>query len=140
METLRYNKHYEYPQNIFEIGTVFRLNEDFDTGVEEHERLAIAYCGNDANFTKIKQLFDVIMEALDLRYDVLDTEHASFIKGRVGRIALNSEKIAYLGEIHPQVLLNWSLEMPVAVLELNITELFRIMRFPEESRIESRAE
>jgi len=45
METLKYNKHYEYPQNIFEIGTIFRINEDFETRTAESERLAIAYCG-----------------------------------------------------------------------------------------------
>jgi phenylalanyl-tRNA synthetase beta chain len=27
METLRNNKHYDYPQNIFEIGTVFKIDE-----------------------------------------------------------------------------------------------------------------
>ena len=130
METLKYNKHYEYPQNIFELGTVFRLNDDFDTRVQESERIAIAFCGNDANFTRIKQALDALMEALDLKYELSDSDHTSFIKGRVGRVSVSNEKIAYIGEIHPQVLMNWSLEMPVAVLELNITDLFRIMRFP----------
>jgi phenylalanyl-tRNA synthetase beta chain len=136
METLSYNKHYEYPQNIFEIGTVFTHNESYDTKVQEQEHLAVALCGNDANFTKIRQVFDVIMDALDLKYSVVDTDHSSFIKGRVGRIVLNDEKIAYVGELHPQVLLNWSLEMPVAVLELNISDLFRIMKFPADSQTE----
>jgi len=72
-----------------------------------------------------------LMESLDIKYEVLDTEHTSFIKGRVGRIALGQEKIAFIGELHPQVLLNWSIEMPVSVLELNITELYRLMNFPE---------
>jgi len=131
METLKYNKHYEYPQNIFEIGTIFRINEDFETRTAESERLAIAYCGSDANFTKIKQLLDIIMDALGMKYEILDTEHSSFIKGRVGRVTVNNEKIAYVGELHPQVLLNWQLEMPVSVLEINVTELFRTMHFPE---------
>ena len=132
METLKYNKHYEYPQNIFEIGTVFRLNDDYDTGVQETERLAVGFCGSDANFTKIKQVLDTMMDALDLKYDVAETEHTSFIKGRVARVNVNDSKIAYLGELHPQVLMNWQLEMPVSVMELNITELFRAMHMPEE--------
>ena len=136
METLRYNKHYDYPQNIFEIGTVFRINDSYETQVQETERVAIALCGNDANYTKIKQVLDTLMEALDLKFTVLESEHGAFIKGRVGRVVVNDEKIAYIGEIHPQVLLNWSIEMPVAVLELNITDLFRIMHFPQEVSIE----
>jgi phenylalanyl-tRNA synthetase beta chain len=132
METLRYNKHYEYPQNIFEIGTVFKLDDSYDTGVKETDRLAIGLCGSDANFTKIKQILDVIAEALELKYDLTETEHGSFIKGRVARVLLSNSKIAYVGELHPQVLMNWGIEMPVAVLELNVTELFNLMNFPND--------
>ncbi len=127
METLKYNKHYDYPQNIFEIGTVFKLDSAFETGVHETERLGIALCGNDANFTKIKQILDVICEALNIKYDITDSDHGSFIKGRTGRVVVNNAKIAYIGEIHPQVLMNWAIDMPVAVLEINITELFNVM-------------
>ena len=130
METLRYNKHYDYPQNIFEIGTVFKLDPAYDTGVHEDDRLGIALCGNDANFTRIKQLLDILCEALNVKYDLTDTEHTSFIKGRVGRVIINNSKIAYIGEVHPQVLANWTIDMPVAVIELNITELFRTMNAP----------
>ena len=44
--------------------------------------------------------------------------------------------MAYVGELHPQVLLNWSLDMPVAVLELNISDLLRIMKFPTDIHLE----
>jgi phenylalanyl-tRNA synthetase beta chain len=127
LETLRYNKHYDYPQNIFEVGTVFRLDDSQDTGIHETDRLGIALCGNDANFTKIKQVLDVIAESLNITYILADTEHASFINGRAGRVVVNNSKVAYIGEIHPQVLSNWSIDMPVAALELNVTELFRIL-------------
>jgi phenylalanyl-tRNA synthetase beta chain len=127
METLKYNKHYDYPQNIFEIGTVFRIDESQDTGIHETDRLGIVLCGNDANFTKIKQILDIIFEALNIKYELADTDHNSFIKGRSGRVIANGSKIAYIGEVHPQVLSNWTIDMPVAALEINITELFRAM-------------
>lgn len=132
METLKNNKHYDYPQNIFEIGTVFKINNAFETNVQEQERLAIAFCGNDANFTKAKQALEVLMDSLDVKYSIIDTEHTSFIKGRVGRVLVNDEKIAILGEIHPQILSNWYIEMPISVIELNITELFRILHIYDE--------
>ena len=132
LETLKNNKHYDYPQNIFESGIVFKLDDSFDTGVHETERICVALCGNDANFTKIKQVLDVITEALNIKYDITDTEHSSFIKGRVGRVVVDGSKIAYIGEVHPQVLCNWALEMPVAVLEINVTELFRTMHLSNE--------
>ena len=46
---------------------------------------------------------------------------------RVGRAIVKGRKVAYLGEVHPQVLENWGLEMPVAALELNLSELFEII-------------
>jgi phenylalanyl-tRNA synthetase beta chain len=130
METLKYNKQYDYPQNIFEIGTVFKTDDSYDTNVQESERLGILLCGHDANFTKIKQVLDIIAEALNIKYDLTDTEHGSFIQGRAGRVIVNGSKIAYIGELHPQVLSNWTIEMPVGVLEINITELFRTMNHP----------
>jgi len=132
METLKYNKQYDYPQNIFEIGTIFKLDDSYDTSVQESDRLGILLCGNDANFTKIKQVLDVLVEALNVKYDITDTEHGSFIKGRVGRVLVNNAKVAYIGELHPQVLSNWTIDMPVAALEINITELFRTIHAPVE--------
>jgi phenylalanyl-tRNA synthetase beta chain len=41
MEILSSNKHYEYPQKIFTIGTIFKENNKFDTNIEENERLAV---------------------------------------------------------------------------------------------------
>ncbi len=140
IETLKLNKHYDYPQNIYEIGTIFKLDESYDTSVQESERLGIALCGHDANFTKIKQILDVLAEALNIKYEVTDTEHGSFIKGRAGRVLVNGSKIAYVGEVHPQVLSNWSLEMPVAALEINVTELFRTMHNPAEKSTEDKEE
>jgi phenylalanyl-tRNA synthetase beta chain len=127
METLKYNKHYDYPQNIFEMGTVFRIDDSQDIGLHEVERLGIVFCGNDANFTKAKQVLDNISDALSIKYDLSDTDHGSFIKGRSGRMIVNGSKIAYIGEMHPQVLSNWTIDMPVAAIEINVTELFRLL-------------
>ncbi|MGV8141575.1 MAG: phenylalanine--tRNA ligase subunit beta [Candidatus Woesearchaeota archaeon] len=140
METLRNNKHYDYPQNIFEIGTVFKIDEHQDTGVHETDRLGIALCGNDANFTKIKQVLDVISEALNIKYELTDTEHTSLIKGRNARVIVNDTKIAYIGEMHPQVLSNWTIDMPVAMLEINVTELFRLLYHTNGSSVEEKIE
>ncbi len=64
---------------------------------------------------------------LGFEYRIEDTEHPSFIKGRVGRVVVNDKKLAYIGEISPEVITNWELEMPVAALELNLTELYELI-------------
>jgi phenylalanyl-tRNA synthetase beta chain len=128
MQVLKENKHHESPQNIFEIGTIFKKNEDFETNVEETQRLAVLLCAKDSDFTKIKQVLDALMSILELKYHIEDVAHNSFIPGRVARVSLNNKKVAYLGELHPKILENFGLEMPVAALELNISELFDIVK------------
>ena len=40
MQTLQENTHNEYPQHIFESGTVFSIDDTPDTGVKEQSRIA----------------------------------------------------------------------------------------------------
>jgi phenylalanyl-tRNA synthetase beta chain len=118
LEVLKNNKQYDYPQKIFEAGNVFTPKEKI--------RLGVLLAGSKITFTDIKQILDVIFSALDMEYDTKEVEHDSFIYGRVGRIYYKGKNIAYIGEISPQVLENFSLEVPIAALELNLTELFKL--------------
>ncbi|MBI4158857.1 phenylalanine--tRNA ligase subunit beta [Candidatus Woesearchaeota archaeon] len=117
LEILSRNKRYEYPQNIFEIGTVF------DEDIKEHESLCIVKSEKEVNFTKIKQVLDALMSSLDIHYKIEEISYPWFIEGRAGEIIVNNKKIGMLGELNPEVLINWNLEMPASVLEFNINEL-----------------
>lgn len=124
MEVFSKNKHVEFPQKIFEEGLVnSRKNEE----VNECSRIAVASSHEGANYTEMRQVLDYILKCLGLHYDIEEAEHNSFIEGRVGRAIVKGKKVAYLGEINPQVLSNWGLEMPVVALELNLSELFEVM-------------
>ena len=127
LEVLKNNKHYEYPQKIFDIGAIFRKDGKEETGVAENYRLGVALCAEDADFTKIRQVLDYLMRNMDKKYEVVDVEHDSFIAGRIGRVIVDGKKVAYIGEVSPAVLANWELEVPTAVFELNLTELFSVM-------------
>ena len=127
MDVLKFNKNREFPQKIFEMGICFKENKEKETGVEEFTRLAVLISHTKSNFTEIKQVLDYLFKMLGLEYKTEDTEHTSFIKGRVGRVVVNEKKLAYIGEISPEVITNWELEMPVAALELNLTELFELI-------------
>jgi phenylalanyl-tRNA synthetase beta chain len=124
LEVLKNNKHHEYPQRIFTIGTIFKANNKKETNIEENERLAVAIADEKTDYTEIKQILDYLLRMLNIRYEIEETEHASFIPGRVARIKVGNEKVAYIGELNPKVISNWELEMPVTAFELNLTELF----------------
>jgi len=128
LHVLRNNKHNEYPQKIFEIGDTFKKNPQRETNVEENSRLAVLLCHKKSDYTEIKQILDSLLTSLQLKCTIEETEHSSFIPGRVARISVNNKKIAYIGEIHPSVLLNFTIEMPVSAFELNLTELYKIIK------------
>ncbi len=124
LEVFRNNKHHDYPQKIFGTGTVFKKNTKEETNIEEHERLAVALCSDSADYTQIRQMLDYLMASIGVKYSINETEHDSFIPGRVARVSVKNKNVAYIGEISPDVLVNFNLEMPAAVFELNLTELF----------------
>ena len=127
MNVFKNNKHYEYPQKIFDMGVVFKKNNKTETNAEEFTRIAVATSHNNAEYTEVKQVIDYLFRMLEVEYKIEDYEHESFIPGRVGRVIVNNKKIALIGEVQPKVLENFELNMPVACFELNLTELFNII-------------
>ncbi|MBR9692390.1 phenylalanine--tRNA ligase subunit beta [Candidatus Woesearchaeota archaeon] len=124
IETLQRNKQYEYPQSFFEIGRVFSKGKT-ETGVKEQVRVSVVLCGEKADYTAIRQVLDDLLDKLNLRKDYKAAEHNSFIPGRVARVSVDGEGVAYIGEVHPEVLANFEITMPVAAFELNLTELHK---------------
>lgn len=127
LRILSKNKDNEYPQNIFEIGKVFSLDEKEDketeTQIQEKTNLIIAL--TPGNFTEAKQHLEYLFKILNLNYKLEETIRYGLIDGRTGKILLNgSKEIGYLGEVHPNTIRNWNLKMPLAVIELNLDEVF----------------
>ncbi len=127
MQILSENKHNDYPQRLFEMGFVFKKSKKTETKTEENIRLATVICEAKTDFTQIKQVFDVLMKTLNLKYKMKETEHNSFIVGRVARVSVKNKDVAYIGEMHPKIIENFGLEFPVTAFELNLTELFELL-------------
>ncbi len=128
LELLSNNTHHDYPQKIFEVGDCALPSEDAQKGLEEAKRLAYVTAHPTANFTEMKSILESLMTNLGLSSTILDIEHASFIQGRVGALAVKGEDVGLIGEIHPEVLEAWKLEMPATALELDLTKLRRHLR------------
>ncbi len=129
VDTLGRNKRHEYPQTIFEIGKVFtKSREKTETGVNEMFRIAAAVSGEEADYTRIRQLLDSLFASFGVTPTYKETEHASFIPGRVARVSVAGVDVAYCGELDPKVLDANKLGMPTAVFELNLTVLYDVLR------------
>ncbi len=121
MEAFSKNMHVNFPQKIFEEGLVNARKAESAT---EYNRIAIASSHDKVDYTQMRQVLEYLLKCFGLHCDIEEAEHGSFIEGRCARAIVKGKKVAYLGEISPVVLENWGLEMPVAALELNLSELF----------------
>jgi phenylalanyl-tRNA synthetase beta chain len=125
LEFLSYNLHVEYPQKVFELATVTVLDEKTETRTRDVHTLAAVISHANASFTEAKSALDALLTNLGLRWQIKETEHPSFIEGRVGKVIINRTEVGILGEIHPKVLETWTLENPVAAFEVNMDRIGR---------------
>ncbi len=107
----------EYPQRIFEVGRVFGKE------LTESEHLAAAV--TPGNFTELKQIIEYLSKMVDKKIKLEEpTEFpAYFIEGRCAEIKLEEKSIGFIGEIHPKILKNWKIKMPVALFEIDLGEI-----------------
>lgn len=122
LKILSENVDSEYPQSIFEIGKVFNLNKE---KIIETEKLAVAI--TPGNFTQTKQIIEYLFNMMNLKVELKETENTPnhFIDGRCAEIIIDEKTIGHIGEIHPKILRNWKIKMPVALCEINLEDIFK---------------
>ena len=103
LKTLTQNQHRDYPQNLFEIGTVFLNDTDAEYSIDEKQFLAITLCDERADFTAIRQIIDTLTQLLELEITVQEVSHPSMIEGRSAAAYVGKTKIATFGELSPLV-------------------------------------
>lgn len=126
MEFLANNTHVEYPQRLYEAGDCTVWNLTVSNRTKDVRRLACVSAHSRANFTEIKSVLEPLMMNLGFEFTLRPATNPSFLEGRVGTILIGDQEVGVIGEVHPQVIENWKLENPVAAMELDISELFRI--------------
>jgi len=125
LETLLNNRSEEKPIRIFEVGDIILLDNREETGAKREIHLSAATYHENADFTEIRSTLDFIMTSLGYNkdYEVKSEKNPSYIDGRFGKIYLKNSIIGEIGELNPEVLLNFKLEFPVAALEINFQHL-----------------
>jgi len=123
MMVLENNTHRRYPQDLAEIGLVAGLDDGRNTGVSEYRTVAGALARTDASYEDAKARLQAIAEAFGKDLATPATDHPSFIGGRAADIMLDGETVGVVGEVHPTVLVEHDLELPVAAFEFRLDAL-----------------
>jgi len=133
MEVLSINKHHPYPQNLFEVDDIILLDEQEETGARTAKHLSVVLCHARANFSEAKAVMNDILGNLGLTEVEVEAEGPTcFIEGRRLVAKVDGRPICRAGELKPEVLESWGLEMPVAGLEMDVDALFELTRKGEE--------
>lgn len=112
-----------YPHKIFEIGKVAYICEEENTGTRTRQNLGFLSAGAGVNFNDIAGEVSALLYFLDCKYEVSESSDPRFIAGRQAAIIANGKKIGVFGEIHPQVLENWSITVPCSACEIDLEEI-----------------
>ena len=123
LEVLASNKHLGFPLRIFEIGDVAIVDETQETKTRIERRLGVVIYSEEATLTDAMVYVKALFNSLGIDYKVIEHDHPSFIEGRCGKIIVKNRDIGFLGEIHPEVIVNFNLEAPIAAFELNLTAI-----------------
>ena len=120
MAVLRANKRHPLPQRVFEVGDVVLLDEGTETGAKNVRRVAAAVIGDAGNLTYIKAVAEALLRELGTAWEVKPIDHPSFLEGRAAEFIVAGRRLGIVGELHPEVILGFELEHPVAAFELDL--------------------
>jgi len=123
MMVLENNTHRAYPQDLVEIGLAAEVDEDENTNVAEHRTVAGALCHAGASYEDAKAKLQALAAAFDKDLETPPTDHPTFIAGRTASVVLDGETAGVVGEVHPEVIVEHDLELPVAAFEFRMDAL-----------------
>lgn len=109
-----------YPHHLFEIGEVAIPDMGIDLGSRTVGTLAAIIAHPGSSFSDIHSYLDLLMYYLVQEYRLEPSTHRSFLDGRVGRILSGDHAVGFIGELHPEVLEAWQINMPIAAFEFQI--------------------
>ena len=111
IEVISLNQHHELPQRIFEVGEVV-INS------KNHLHMAAVSIHPQANFTEIRELVDAMMRERKIDYEVAESEDPAFLDGRRADIIVDGKSVGVMGELHPEVIVNFGLGQPIVGFEI----------------------
>ncbi|MEO0050607.1 MAG: phenylalanine--tRNA ligase subunit beta [candidate division WOR-3 bacterium] len=127
LETLKLNSTQTLPQKIFEIGDVFAIAPDKETGAEEKRHLAIGMADSKVGFAELKSVIEALAREMDIEIVFTPFDQAPFLAGRCARLTKpDKTPVGICGEVHPEVLERFNLTVPVALAEIDIQTLFSL--------------
>ncbi|ELY85387.1 phenylalanine--tRNA ligase subunit beta [Natrinema altunense] len=120
---LERNTHRSYPQNLAEIGFAAAVDESENTGVAESRHIGAVLAHHEAGYEDAKARLQALARNFDVDLETPPTDHPTFIPGRTAAVVIDGEEVGVIGELHPKVLIEHDLEVPVSAFEFDLEAL-----------------
>ena len=132
-----------YPHQLFEVGKAVERSAADPTGTRTYDILGMLYADSTAGFNEVGAHLSALLYYLSAGEHTLhEVEDSRFLPGRTAQIRVASGTVAsgadaaegvvvgVIGELHPQVLENWGIQMPCAAVEIDLSRLWDAGRSP----------
>jgi phenylalanyl-tRNA synthetase beta chain len=123
LQSLSYNIHEQYPQELFEIGKTFV--KSYST-IEERWSIGAVVAHADASYSNVKSRMQALLRSCFGKeaITIASTNHM-FMEGRCAEVIFDNKPIGVLGEIVPNAVENFRLRVPVAAFEINLLAIIK---------------
>lgn len=116
-----------YPHSIFEAGKIACLNADNVYGTDSKNMLGFLVADKDAGLNLLSSQVATLFYYVGREYSLAETGDQRFIPGRAAAIVMkDGRQTGLFGEIHPGILENWGINMPVSVCEIDLDMLRKV--------------
>ncbi|MFP4267641.1 MAG: phenylalanine--tRNA ligase subunit beta [Spirochaetaceae bacterium] len=112
--------HAVYPHRIFEVGKTAVLKPENNSGTATYNTLGFLLSDREVGFNEASAHVSALFYYVGLDYELEEIQDPRFISGRVAAIVSGGERAGVCGEVHPQVLENWGIQMPCTACEVNL--------------------
>ncbi|MDA3854714.1 MAG: phenylalanine--tRNA ligase subunit beta [Candidatus Woesearchaeota archaeon] len=126
LTSLNRNRKNKYPQKVFENGITVQLDKECDTGAKNQFNLSVSIADPKSNYTSIKGILDTLMKLNEIEFEIKESNLNFLIDGRQADIFVRGHKVGYIGELHPQILENFGLLVPISSMEINLDKIFEL--------------
>ncbi|XP_063228095.1 phenylalanine--tRNA ligase beta subunit isoform X2 [Bacillus rossius redtenbacheri] len=129
LKTIAANKKMPLPHKLFEVSDVVLKDSSAEVGVRNERRLCAVNCNKSPGFEVVHGLLDRVMQLLEVPrstakdsfgFHLRAAHDPTFFPQRCAEIIVDGRVIGIMGVLHPDVITNFDLTLPVAVLEITI--------------------
>jgi phenylalanyl-tRNA synthetase beta chain len=113
-----------YPHRIFEVGRTVVKDPSDNQGSRTLACLGVMLADREAGFNDIDAHVLALCFYLKIEPAVTPVDDPRFIPGRAAAVSVGGRKVGVMGEVAPQVLEHWGIQMPCAAAEIVLDELF----------------